>query len=84
MNLLPTLILNFSSPYEKLFHRKPNYNSLKFFGYLCFLWLIPYNSNKLEPKSSPCLLLGYSLNQSAYFCLDITMHKIYTFVMFDL
>ena len=41
-------------------------------------WLKPYNSNKLELKSSLCLFLGYSFSQSAYLCLDVKTHKIYT------
>ena len=32
INRLPTPILQFSSPYEKLFHVKPNYNKLKIFS----------------------------------------------------
>ena len=71
INRLPTSILNFSSPYEKLFSRKPNYNKLRVFGCLCFPWLKPYNAHKLEPKSSPCVFLGYSLTQSAYLCMDL-------------
>ena len=78
INHLPTHILNYSSPFEALFHRKPNYHKLKVFGSLCFPWLKPYTSNKLEPKSSPCIFLGYSFNQSAYFCIDIKSSKVYT------
>lgn len=77
INRLPTPILNFSSPYEKLFQVKPNYNKLRIFGCLCFPWLKPYTSHKLEPKSLPCVFLGYSLNQSAYICLEPTSNKIY-------
>ena len=37
-----------------------------------------YTSNKLEPKSSLCLFLGYSLHQNSYLCLDNKTHKIFT------
>lgn len=77
INRLPTPILCFSSPYEILFNCKPNYNKLHVFGYLCFPWLKPYTAHKLEPKSSPYVFLGYSPNQSAYFCMDKNT-KIYT------
>ena len=43
--------------------------------------LKPYTSNKLKPKSSPCLFLGYSLNQSAYLCMDIQSRKKYTLLV---
>lgn len=77
INRFPTPLLNFSSPYEKIFSKKPNYNKLKVFGCLYIPWLKPYNSNKLQPKSSPWIFLGYSINQSAYFCLDITTQTFY-------
>ena len=35
INRLPSLLINFSSPYEKLFNKLPNYNKLKVFGCLC-------------------------------------------------
>ncbi|RVW55344.1 Retrovirus-related Pol polyprotein from transposon RE1 [Vitis vinifera] len=35
-------------------------------------------STKLESKSKPCVFIGYSLSQSAYICLDPTIHKTYT------
>lgn len=78
INCLPTPILKFSFPHEKFFNQKPNYNKLKVFDCLCFPWLKPYTSHKLEPKSSPCLFLRYFLNQSAYFCTDNKSNKIYT------
>ncbi|KAJ0054743.1 hypothetical protein Pint_02775 [Pistacia integerrima] len=39
----------------------------------------------MQPKSSPCVFLGYSQVQSAYKCLDLKTQKIYTsrHVIFD-
>ena len=34
-------------------------------------------SHKLELRSKPCVFLGYSLTQSAYYCLDPSNSKIY-------
>lgn len=48
INRLPTKILNFVSPYEKLFKRAPDYSILRTFGCACFPYLRPYNKNKLE------------------------------------
>lgn len=50
-----------NTPYNILFNQEPNYTKLKTFGCLCFPWLKPYTNNKLEPRSEPCLFLGYSL-----------------------
>ena len=74
---MPTPTLNLSSPYEKIFSTTPNYSKLKIFGCLCYPWLRPYTTNKLDTRSLPCVFLGYSLTQSAYYCLDPTTSKIY-------
>jgi hypothetical protein len=42
------------------------------------VYVSPYNSNKLQPKSIPCVFVGYSPSQYAYRCLDPTANKIYT------
>ena len=77
INRLPTTILNLSSPYELIFHKSPNYSKLKVFGCLCYPWLRPYTSHKLNQRSKPCVFLGYSLYQSAYLCLEPSTSKIY-------
>ena len=77
INRMPTPTLNLSSPYEKIFSTTPNYSKLKIFGCLCYPWLRPYTTNKLDNRSLPCVFLGYSLTQRAYYCLDPTTSKIY-------
>ncbi|CAL2238106.1 unnamed protein product [Prunus armeniaca] len=77
INRMPTPILKNVSPYQQLFHQQPNYSRLRTFGCLCFPWLRPYNSNKLLPRSRACLFLGYSSNQSAYKCLDLSSNKLF-------
>src|SRR5690606_29702732 len=78
INRMPTPNLFLKSPFECLFGSIPNYSKLKIFGCLCFPWLRPYASNKLDSRSTPCIFLGYPTTQSAYFCLDITTTRIYT------
>lgn len=77
INRMPSPTISLQSPYQKLFQTNPNYSKLKTFGCLCYPWLRPYNSTKLEPKSSPCVFIGYSLTQSAYFCLQPQTQRIY-------
>lgn len=77
INCMPTSTLNFFSSYEKIFGASPNYSKLKILGCLCYLWLRPYTSHKLESRSKPCVFLKYSLTQSAYFCYDPSTSKIY-------
>lgn len=77
INRLPTPTLNNESPFFKLFGNQPNYQKLRGFGCLCYPWVKPYNKHKLDPKSIPCVFVGYSSAQSAYYCLDPKTNKVY-------
>lgn len=70
INRLPTPVLDMDSPFHKLFGTQPNYLKIRVFGCLCFPWLGPYTSNKMEDRSTPCVFMGYSQTQSGYLCLQ--------------
>lgn len=74
---MPTPVISLNSPYHLLLKTEPNYLKLKIFGCLCFPWLRPYRSHKLETRSTQCVFLGYSLTQSAYLCFDPTSKRLY-------
>lgn len=78
INRMPTPMLQLKSPYLILHNQFPNYQKLRSFGCLCYPWLHLYTSHKLQPRSIPCVFVGYSSTQSAYYCLDPTSNKIYT------
>ena len=48
INNLPTAVLQFLSPFQKLFQKKPNYSYLKVFGCSCFPYLRDYTRHKFE------------------------------------
>ena len=77
INRLPTPKLSHISPWEKLFHKPPDLTHLKTFGCLYFPYLRPYNTHKLQPRSTPCLFLGYPAHTKGYICLDPISHRIY-------
>lgn len=78
INRLSTPILsNNMSPFTALFGDPPNYSKLRIFGCLCYPWLRPYAKNKLEPRSRPCIFLGYSLTQIAYKCFDPSSNRVF-------
>ncbi|KAM1873468.1 hypothetical protein ACFX13_007300 [Malus domestica] len=85
LNRLPSKVLGFMSPYQKLFLKEPDYSFLKTFGCACFPYLRPYNNNKLQFRSTKCVFLGYSLNHQGYRCLDISTNRIFLsrHVVFD-
>jgi hypothetical protein len=77
INRLPTPKLSHKSPWEKLFHKSPDISHLKTFGCICFPLLRPYNSHKLQPRSTPCIFLGYPAFSKGYICLDPTTPRLY-------
>lgn len=77
INQLPTPVLGNQSPFHILFKQSSNYEKLQPFGCLCFLWLRPYNTKKLAPKSRPYIFLGYSNTQSTYKCLYFITNRVY-------
>jgi len=78
INKMPTQNLEFLTPFEKLHGHSPNFLKLRIFGCLCFPWLKPYASHKIDDRSKPCVFLGYSLTQRAYLCLDRVTGRVYT------
>jgi len=77
MNRMPTLVVQNQSHFECLFNRTSDYDFLRIFGCLCFLFLHPYHAHKLDFRSSPCVFLGYSSSHLGYRCLDFTSQRIY-------
>lgn len=66
---IPILTLNLSSPYTQLFDTSPNYSKLQVFGCLCYLWLRPYFTHKLDFCSKSCVFLSYSVTHK---CLSVS------------
>lgn len=85
INRLPSYVLNYKTPYTKLFNRDPQYSFLKTFGCACYPYLHPYNSSKLQLRSKQCVFLGYFLNHLGYRCLDLSTGRVYLsrHVVFD-
>ena len=60
INRMPSKVLNNDSPYYTLFHKMPEYKSFRVFGCLCYPFIRPYNSHKLQYRSLQCVFLGSS------------------------
>ena len=75
---MPKVGLSLGSSFEELFHTVTDPSKLYVFNCLCFPWLRPYSSHKLDPKSSMCVIFfSYSLTQSVFLCFDPTLKKIF-------
>jgi hypothetical protein len=77
INRLPTKVLEFSSPLERLFSKKTNYSGLRTFG--CAYWpnLRPFNTHKLQFRSKQCVFLGYNTMHKGFKCLDVADGRVY-------
>ncbi|GJZ61972.1 ribonuclease H-like domain-containing protein [Tanacetum coccineum] len=74
LNILPFTAINNEIPFTKLYNQTSTYEHLRIFGCLCY----PYVdvSHKLEPRSTPCIFVGYPANHRGYRCLELVSNKI--------
>lgn len=63
INRLPTLVLKMCSPLQKLYNKIPDYGGLK-------ILVVDkgYNNKKFQPKTFPCIFIGYSTLHKGYMC----------------
>lgn len=76
INRLPSSAINNISPFQKLYHKPPQYNLLHPFGCLCYPHTHPTSPHKLHPRSTPCIFLGYSETSKGFKCYDSHSKKI--------
>ena len=79
INRLPTSILENKTPFENLYGQLPSFDHLKVFGCLCFASTLAHTINKFEPRSTPCVFLGYPFGIKGYKLLNLLTKKIFLF-----
>lgn len=72
-----TPVQNDESPYQRLYHKTPDYAFLKTFGCLCYPYLRPYNPTELHFRFKPCIFLGYNASHKGYICYHQLSSKLY-------
>jgi hypothetical protein len=55
INCTPTKLLAYDTPLHKLLGATPNYSIFRVFGCACWPNLRPYNSHKLQFRSTQCV-----------------------------
>ncbi|CAJ2675738.1 unnamed protein product [Trifolium pratense] len=77
INRIPSSVTSGLSPFEKLYGSCPDYSSLKVFGSTCFVLRPHVERDKLSPRSTICVFLGYGAGQKGYRCYDPSSKKLY-------
>ena len=66
---MPSLVLNWATPYHQLFSNKPLFPiDPKVVGCTCFVRDVCPQVSKLDPKSLKCIFVGYSRVKKRYRC----------------
>ncbi|RVW86387.1 Retrovirus-related Pol polyprotein from transposon RE1 [Vitis vinifera] len=85
INRLPSSALNSETPYFALHGTHPDYTSLRVFGSKCFTYTWDTRQHKFDPKTVPCIFVGYSDKHKGYKCFHPSSKKFFIsrHVVFD-
>ena len=68
INRLSSIVLNFETPYFRLFYRYRRYLDMHTFGCVCFVHFPSHEHHKLSVQSVRCAFMGYSPSHKGYAC----------------
>jgi hypothetical protein len=77
INRTSTRLLSYDTPLHRLLGDTPDYSSFRVFGCACWSNLRPYNSQKLQLRSTRCVFLGYSNMHKGFKCIHVSPGRIY-------
>lgn len=74
-----TLIVLLSNkiPFHVLFQRDVDYSLLRVFGCLVYSSTLVVNQTKFDPRSTPCVFIGYPARDKGFRLYDIAKHKFF-------
>ena len=75
INRLPSHVLDFASPYHRLYHHHLNYLDIHTFGCIYFVHLPSHERHKLYAQYVKCAFMGYSISHKGYVCYDPCSNK---------
>lgn len=77
INLLPTPVLEWETPYERLMGKKPNYDHLRVIGCLCYASGTKNPTDKFEGRGIRSILVGYPYAQKGYKLYDLEKKRLF-------
>lgn len=77
INRTPSVGLNGKNSFEILFNTLPDYDSLRMFGSLCYVSVVPQSGDKFAARSIKSVFLGYPYVQKGYKVLDLESKKVF-------
>ena len=69
------MVIDFDSPFFRLFKTQPDYSDLHTFGCACFVHLPPFERHKLGAQSVQCAFMGYSNSHKGFVCYDVSNNR---------
>ena len=74
---LPSPVLSFKTPFERLYSKPPSYSHLRLFGCLAYATNV-HVSHKFDHRAITCIFIGYPVGQKAYKLFNLSTRKIFT------
>jgi len=76
INRTPTPNLEHKSPYEVLYKKLPDYNSLRVFCCLCYASTHQHERHKFTERATSCVFIGYESGFKGYKILDLESNTV--------
>jgi transposase InsO family protein len=71
INRTPSRVLNYKTPYEKLFGKVPKFDNMKIFGCLCYVHNQRRDGDKFASRSRKCIFVGYPYGKKGWKLYDL-------------
>ena len=71
INRTPNSVLNYSTPFERLFNKAPSYDHIRVFGSLCYAHDQTSSRDKFASRSKRCVFMGYPYGKKEWRLYDL-------------
>ncbi|XP_019166927.1 PREDICTED: uncharacterized protein LOC109162697 [Ipomoea nil] len=71
INRVPSAVIDWDSPYQRLHNKEPNLDKLRVFGCLSYAATLPQSRHKMASRSKKCVFVGMPANIKGYLLYDL-------------